>query len=1152
MKPMLLNSIDDYPKSGLGWITTATNQQVHEVFNGDYTFSFDVLVVDKLFTQIKSEMIVATFVSKNDTDFFYIKSISIKSPGVVTVNCAHVTMMTNENYVKGKLSIDGKSVKDILSELTSMLDLPGQKFQYSTDLTNTIGKTDIVYENDNPGQIMIGETNSLTSVLDARLVRKGLTLKLTTKSTGKYMDLRKGKNIAGVNISKDIDGLTTSIVPYYKYKVDHSDSAANDWGYTIEKVSNGLAKVGSFDIPVYADDGTKTKAGLASQTSWKVDRRRTKNNDIQYRVGMNQWVDSSDVTFSGTIGSVTSKPVSPTYSNVWTVKKITGGIVKTGNGKVNIFNDAGNATGQTLPANKPYVTDRRRTLMGQTQYRVATNEWVSDNAVTFTGYVGDVIPNKVAATNTDGWTIKRINTAGVVTANNATTIYDDNNNAVKNRMVATGSAWATSRVRSRPGTTQYKIATGQWVNANDVTFKGTVGSIISQPVEDAGFYFGGAWSYYKVANGIVTAIKDADVYSDDYRVKGRVSSGSPWTTDQIRKNMGHSQYRIGLDMWLDAGDVTLQGSVADTGTQSTVNINSDGWTIKKVNSGIFTVGASSATIYKGNGQSIAGKALAKASQWNVDQVRTKTGTTQYRVATDKWVDSNSGSFVGTPGATISVPATATTVDAGGWKVISVTQGTVTIGNVPAELYDDNNVMVNNRRLEPLTEWNVSRQRNKDGIYQFKVATNMWVLSNAVKFKGTLGKIISGATDTEDASTTDDDDDEEQIQYGPEISSPLAGTYKFPHRKYVDYSSRVNNLYDLMDVSNKYFIENPDIDKPKYTISIDVSSAGQKRVVDAQIGDTARIYDPDYNLASNETIVERYFDPDLMANKTVKAGNIQQTIFRYLDKRIKEEAQKAKKNTDKTGVDIVDATNSVMDNIDDLGQEVQSNYDEIDAAFDGKLDDVQKQTQDYINNVKTDVKNFQTSLSDFMNSGGNNIIQWIPDLATATAMVIKTPYGYWKLDDHGAGFHGIDGVIKNGLGADGRIYADSIATNSLTGTTITGGTINGGQINGVTVSGRALQARTSFNFINPSSGNISTSIADYGISTPGLTVNHIDGANRISTQTLNVDGNASMYDINNLHGIAFRNDGYIWLGSIKLSDGGNGKLRIDYGGGFRFL
>lgn len=609
MKPVLLNNIKDYPKSGLGRITTATNQQVHEVYNGDYTFSFDMLVTDKLFKKVKEEMIIATFVSKQDTDFFYVKTTDVKSPGVVTVSCSHVTMLTNENYVRGKLSIDGKSVKAILSEMSGMLDLPGQSFTYSTSLNDTVNNTKVVYENNNPGQIIIGDANSLTNILDARLVRKGMNLELTSKNTGHYMDLRKGKNISGVNISKSIENLTTSIVPYYKFKVDHSDNAGNNWGYTIEEVSNGLAKVGSFDIPVYDDEGKKTDGGLTANSNWKVSKRRTKNNDIQYCVGINMWVDSSDVTFSGTVGKVTSRPPSPTYSNIWTVKKVTNGIVTVTSDKANVFNDAGNATGKTLSG--AYVTDKRRTLMGSTQYRVATNEWVSASDVSFKGTVGDVIPNRVSATNIDGWTIKRINPGGKVTAARTAIIYDDSNTANTTRMIGEGSPWATDQIRSKSSAIQYRIATNMWVNASDMTFSGTVGSVISEPAPVVAPEIN--WSYFKVSNGTVTATTSAAVYNDDNQNSSgrRVGSGSAWKTDMKRVRGNTTQYRIGPDMWLDSGNVSLQGSVADTGTQTNYSINSDGWTVKEVSKGIFTVGDNSITIKTDDNQNVVGKGLAK-------------------------------------------------------------------------------------------------------------------------------------------------------------------------------------------------------------------------------------------------------------------------------------------------------------------------------------------------------------------------------------------------------------------------------------------------------------------------------------------------------------------------------------------------------------
>lgn len=682
MKPMLLNSIDDYPKSGLGRITTATNQDVHEVLNGDYTFSFEMLVTDKLFSKLKEEMIVATSVSVKDTDFFYIKTINTKNPGTVTVTCNHVTMLTNENYVRGKLSIDGKTVKSVISELVSRLDLPGQNFSYLTDIDQTIGKTDIVYTNSNPGQILIGDTNSLVSVLDARLVRKGMTLKLTSKNTGHYIDLRRGKNIAGVSINRNIDNLTTSIVPYFNMKSKEVDTSTND--------------------------------------------------------------------------------------------------------------------------NTP--------------------------------------------TNNGGWTIKRVDDGIVEVTVDYASIYTDDNTMINNQKLGKGSRWKTDEVRSQSGVTQYHVGTNQWLLGTEINLtQGSIGEVISKPL----------------------------------------------------------------------------GSVKPSDT------------------------------------------------------------------------------------------------------------------VPAE----------------------------------------------------------------------------QLQYGPEVYSPYYSKYRLPHRKYVDYSSRVENIPDLIDISSRYFIENYKIDKPVYTINIDVANANQKRVVNAQIGDIARIYDPIYHLESNETIIERTFDPDLNSNKSLKAGVFQQTIFRYLDKRIKDSSQKV----DDVKVQTNSSIGGVQDNVDGVKSDVSGVRNDVngvrtdmtnsDKDLKNQMDAAHKQAEQDIANVKSDVSRNQTTMTNFMNSGGNNIIRWIPTLAEATQMEINTRYGYLLIDDHGMGFHKSDGTVITGMSADGRFMADSIVGNSLTGTTITGGTITGGTMRGTVITGAALEATDSIHFGTP--GNITTSMTSYGISTRRMTVDYIDGASGISTYNLNVDGTATI-------------------------------------------
>jgi len=628
--------------------------------NGDYTFTFEMLVTDKLFSKLKEEMIISTSVSINDTDFFYIKNIDVKNPGTVTVTCNHVTMLTNENYVKGKLSIDGKTVQSVISEMVSRLDLPGQKFSYSTDIDKTVGKTDIVYTNSNPGQILIGDTNSLVSVLDARLVRKGMSLKLTNKNTGKYIDLRHGKNIAGVSINRNIDNLTTSIVPYFNMKSVEvadtpTDTAGNTSGWTITNINDGVVTITASMANIYTDGNTMiTNQGLGNGTRWKTDQARVMNGVTQYHVGTNMWLLSSQVSFNGTMGEVISKPVSPT----------------------------------------------------------------------------------------------------------------------------------------KPGDT-----------------------------------------------------------------------------------------------------------------------------------------------------------------------------------------------------------------------------------VPAE----------------------------------------------------------------------------QLQYGPEVYSPYHNSYKLPHRKYVDYSSRVENIPDLIDISNKYFIENYTIDKPVYTISIDVANANQKRVVNASVGDIARIYDPKYKLESNETIIERSFDPDLNANKSLKAGVFQQTIFRYLDKRIKDSSNKVD--------EVKKQTNNSMDGLQDNIDGVQDNLDKSTGDLKNQMDDSHKLAVQRIDDVKATVTQNQNSMTNFMNSGGNNIIRWIPTLAEATQLEINTGYGYLLIDSNGVGFHSNNGNVITGMSADGRFMADSIVGNSLTGTNITGGYIHGGYIDGAVITGATIEGAQAIRF--HSSSGISTSIADYGISTDNLTTQHIDGVQTLSSANANI-------------------------------------------------
>ena len=214
--------------------------------------------------------------------------------------------------------------------------------------------------------------------------------------------------------------------------------------------------------------------------------------------------------------------------------------------------------------------------------------------------------------------------------------------------------------------------------------------------------------------------------------------------------------------------------------------------------------------------------------------------------------------------------------------------------------------------------------------------------------------------------------------------------------------------------------------------------------------------------------------------------------------------KSEKERDEQTQNQIDNTNSNVD-------QVQSNVGDLKDDVDNVQEDLEStaaEAQRRIDAVKQTVADTQADMTQVMNNGGNNKIEWSPNLMNATQMKIHTSYGYWLLDDAGAGFHKNDGTVMNGLSADGRIYADSITGNTLTGTNINGGRINGGIIDGAQFVAGSIKTKSYAQFLN-SAGQVSTSVASYGISTPALTVDgDIDRAIHANIQYLHVSGNIS--------------------------------------------
>ncbi|WP_334332082.1 hypothetical protein [Companilactobacillus sp. HBUAS59544] len=149
---------------------------------------------------------------------------------------------------------------------------------------------------------------------------------------------------------------------------------------------------------------------------------------------------------------------------------------------------------------------------------------------------------------TDQWTVS--DTTGVVTTKSDHSVYtlkDGDNNTIVNRGLAANTAWKTDKVRvNQDGVKQYRVATNEWINADDVNYGETV---TSNGLTDI-----------KAASGVATLTKPAgyvmSLFGDDGNVLDRgLASGTAWRVDKTAKDAaGNTYYRVATGEWLQAGE----------------------------------------------------------------------------------------------------------------------------------------------------------------------------------------------------------------------------------------------------------------------------------------------------------------------------------------------------------------------------------------------------------------------------------------------------------------------------------------------------------------------------------------------------------------------------------------------------------------------
>jgi len=293
----------------------------------------------------------------------------------------------------------------------------------------------------------------------------------------------------------------------------------------------------------------------------------------------------------------------------------------------------------------------------------------------------------------DDWTY-HYDTKGVVTTKTEQPSYslnDQANKTIDNRNLAENTSWLTDEYRTNhEGVKQYRVATGEWIDSNDVYFNQTGNNNDDD------------WTYYN-NRGVVTTKEEQPSYSMNDQANKTIENrnlaeDTSWLTDEYRTNReGVKQYRVATGEWIDSHDVILEGQ----------NDNNDDWTYYN-NHGVVTT-KQDQNYYSINNQAnktIANRDLSERTSWLTDEYRTnREGVKQYRVATGEWIDTHDVIFVKDVKQVVNLDETSNFYD----------------------LYDFEEQLVSNRALSEKTSWRVDKMAtDADGNIYYRVATNEWV------------------------------------------------------------------------------------------------------------------------------------------------------------------------------------------------------------------------------------------------------------------------------------------------------------------------------------------------------------------------------------------------------------------------------------------
>ena len=199
----------NFTRNGLGYINDVLSAKVVDELNGEYSLTFEYPTLGIMSEELLEGRIVKCKVSDGSQQCFIIKNI-IKTYDKMTITCSHLFYLLLDDLAED-IYPQNLSPKPFLDWIIARANY---QLPFTTTSDVSIQQT-ARYVRKNLVEIILGEqNNSMVNLFGIEIKRNNFNIALNSRvGADRGEKLIYGKNITGINITTDANGIYTRIMP---------------------------------------------------------------------------------------------------------------------------------------------------------------------------------------------------------------------------------------------------------------------------------------------------------------------------------------------------------------------------------------------------------------------------------------------------------------------------------------------------------------------------------------------------------------------------------------------------------------------------------------------------------------------------------------------------------------------------------------------------------------------------------------------------------------------------------------------------------------------------------------------------------------------------------------------------------------------------